>query len=875
MGHFSAQFARKLRLLLRRDRFHQELAEEMAFHRAQAEQDLTSSGLTPHAAQLTAKRQFGNELRLREQSHEQVAFRFETLFQDIRYAFRQIRRAPGFTLAVVLTLALGIGATTAIFSLVHATLLRQLPYPEADRILSISDVRSVGQSTGGLVGIPRFYDLQARSRSFESLAFYCFEKPTVVVDGHLPEQLDGNCVSGQFWRVLGVQPMLGRTFDENTVPANAPQQVVLSYGAWQRLFAADPGAVGKSVTVDKLPSTVVAVMPRDFVGPGQVDIWCLTDLQPSSWHEYRGDGTRFANVLGRLRPGVTPASARSELNVIGSQLAREHPDSDGPWRFASMSLRDSLYGSVRPALLVLLAASLLLLLIACVNVANLLLSRAASRRREIAVRRALGASQRRIATQMLTESVLLSLLGAGAGLGLASLLLRVSDKLLHHALDLPQNLAPGGPVLLFTCAISIATGVLFGIAPIWENRSRDMQRNLKVGEVKAASSGNRARSAFISIQVGLSLVLLAGACLLAESMWKLTRAPLGFTPQNILSFSIQLPWNGASGADSFFADVERRIEALPGVSAAGQISALPTANWHVRTSYDADWNPSTAHRDAVSAEVRVIGGDYARAMQIPIVVGRDLRFKETGAVLVNEEFSRRYFAANRSGAALIGHRITNVDGQSAQIVGVLGNVRGTAGSLASAIEPEVYYSAEGLTNRWFVVRSTLPAAVLTAAIRQQIHQVDPLQSIGSVSRMQEMLDVSVARPRLNMALMAAFAGIALVLACVGIYGVVAYSVTQRRQEIGVRMALGASRSQISLLFLRHTLAAALIGLACGGLLTLPLARLLRSQLYGVEPNDPITLLIAVLLLLTPVVAASLRPSLKAASVNPVEALRNE
>jgi putative ABC transport system permease protein len=874
MGYL-ASIARRFALLARRRRFRSELDEEMAFHRANAEADFATHSMSPAEAHRAAARQFGNPAVLQDRSQAIVGFRFETIVQDLRFALRQMRHSPGFTLAVVLTLALGIGATTAIFSLVHATLLRKLPYPESDRIIAISDVRPVGESTGGLVGIPRFYDLQARSRSFESLAFYCFEKPTIVVDGNLPEQLDGNCVTGQFWRVLGVQPMLGRTFDENTAPASAPQQIVLSYGVWQRLFAADPGVIGKSVTVDKLPATVVAVMPREFVSPGQVDMWRLTAFELANWREYRGDGTRFANVLGRLKPGVTVASARSELDVIGSRLAVEHSDSDGPWRFAGLSLRDDLYGSVRPALLVLMAASLLLLLIACVNVANLLLSRAASRRREIAVRRALGASQRRIVTQMLTESILLSLLGAGAGLAVSSVLLRLSDRLLHHALDLPENLAPGWPVLIFTCAISIATGVLFGVAPIWENRSNDMQRNLKVGEVKTFSGGGRARSAFISIQVGLSLILLAGACLLAESMWKLTRAPLGFTPQNILSFSVQLPWNGAKGADLFFAEVERRIEGLPGVSAAGQISALPTANWHVRTSYDVDWNPRTAHHDAVSAEVRVIGGEYTRAMEIPIVAGRDLRLKESGAVLVNEEFSRRYFAVNHSKAALIGHHVTNVDGQNAQIVGVLGNVRGTAGSLASGIEPEVYYSAEGLTNRWFVVRSSLPPAVLTAAIREQVHQVDPLQSIGSVDTLDDMLDVSVAKPRLNMALMAAFAVIALVLACVGIYGVVAYSVTQRRQEIGVRMALGASRRQISQLFLKHTLSAALIGLACGALLTLPLTSLLRSQLYGVQPNDPVTLLFAVLLLLIPVFAASLRPALKAASVNPVEALRSE
>jgi len=621
-------------------------------------------------------------------------------------------------------------------------------------------------------------------------------------------------------------------------------------------------------------------MPAAFNYPRGVDIYRPSHFQPADWKSYRGDGVRFVNTFGLLKPDVTLTAAKNEMRVIASQLATEHPDTDAPWRFEGETLREYMYGDLRPALLVLLAASAVLLLIACLNVANLLLSRATSRQREVALRQALGASRLRIVRQLLTESLLLAILGGVTGLGAAATLVRLAGTKLPGVLRAsvaPGQATQGGitldwPVVLLALLVSIAAGVLFGLAPVFSNRGGNLNGSLKVGEARAASrSGGRIRGAFVALQVGLSLILLVSACLLTQSLWKLIRSPLGFQPDHVLTFSTSL-WvlNGNTApVDLFYNEVQRRLEALPGVTAAGQISALPTVNWHLRSNYDVDWAPRTVNRDAVSAENRSIAGNYLEAMRIPLLAGRALRPGDGSQVLINQEFARQYFPnGNPVGMHLISdHTVT--------IVGVIGNVRGTAGSIAEPVQPEVYWPAAGIGQRYFAIRSQLPAQQLLPLIVNVVRQVDPQQAMGKAETLDDLLSVDTAQPRLNMALLVSFAAIALALACGGIYGVVAYSVAQRRQEIGVRMALGASRREITSLFLKRTLTSAFIGLACGGVATLLLTRLLRSQLYGVQPNDPATFLIATLLLLAPVFAASLRPALKAASVDPMEALRTE
>jgi putative ABC transport system permease protein len=869
-------FVRKLAMLLRRDRFRSELDEEMDFHRAEAEQNLIASGMAPKAARRAAKRQFGNQARLREESHEAVAFRLESFWQDARYAIRQMRRAPGFTLAVVLTLALGIGANTAIFSVVHATLLRDLPYPDAGKIVRIEDLPLKGTSAEGLTGVPRVFDLQTRSKSFSAIGLMYLDTQTLTDGNRLPEQLEVAAVSAPFWRVLETKPLKGRVFDEREDHANSAPVAVLSFSAWQRLFGGDPGVVGRVVTINRQPTTLIGVMPPSFEMPAQTDLWRPAQLDPAQWSVYRGDGTRWANVFAKIKPGVTETAAAAELRTLASQLAVEHPQTDSDWQFRLIPLREFLHGTVKPALLVLFAASAVLLLIACLNVGNLMLARAVGRQHEVALRQALGASRARVMRQLLTEATMLSVLGGTLGCVAAFALVGFAGPILPIALRAPGGVAIDWPVAAFALAVSLITGALVAVAPAWGACRAGLNESLKSsGGRMTGSSGDSTRSYFIALQVGLSLVLLVSACLLAESLWNLTQTPLGFMPDHVLTFDLKLPWNSEPGSVSrFYDEVQRRIEALPGVTAVGT-GVLPTSAINLRVSYDVDWRPRTEHKDAISAQSVVVSGDYLRAMGVPLLAGRPVKPNEL-TVMVNQEFVRQYLPDRNPLGRHILFSGPQGRAEAREIVGITGDTRGIGGSLARPVQPELYVEALGYqVGRSFVVRSLLPPESLIPAIRDQVRQADPQQAIGEPRTLDAMVQKSVAQPRLNMALLVAFAAIALTLACVGIYGVVAYSVAQRRQEIGVRMALGASRRQISALFLKRTLASALIGLACGGVATLLLTRLLRSQLYGVQPNDPSTFCIAILLLLMPVFAASLRPALKAASVDPMEALRTE
>ncbi|MGA2050205.1 MAG: ABC transporter permease [Terracidiphilus sp.] len=873
------RFLNKISILFGRKRFGAELDEEMSFHRDQAERDFIADGMAPETAHYAAMRQFGNATRLKEMSHEVMGFRLEQVWQDCRYAIRQMLRSPGFTTAVISTLALGIGATTAIFTLVYSTLLRKLPYPDAGRVIRIYDTRLQGKSTGGLVGASRFFDLAARNSSFESLGFFYFDDTTLIAGSRLPVSIRGAGTNANFWNVFGVQPVLGRIYNALDDQAHAPAVAVLSYATWQKDFGGDPGVIGKQVTIEQKSTTIVGIMPQSFSVPNGIDLWRPAQFDPGQWSTYRGDGTRFFNVLARLRPGASLATAQSDLQRIGEQLRHEHEGTDGVWQFRSESLRDSQYGELRPALFLLLSASAFLLLIACLNVANLLLTRATARQREVALRRALGASQGRIQLQFLTENTVLALAGGFAGLGLTFILVRTVAAKLPGRLGMPGTIVMNWSVVWFAFALAVTAGLVFGLAPALQNRRSALNASLKHGEPHlAGASGGGLRNAFIAVQVALSLVLLVGASLLSESLWNLVKSPLGFIPDHVLTFRIVLPWNAnAAVIRNFYGGVQRRLEALPGVSAAGQISALPTEDWHRRINYDADWMPRTAHSDAVNVEGRSISGNYLRAIGTPLLAGRPLAPSDAGAkvplVLVNRAFVEQY----SPGQDPLGKHLINDSGPM-EIVGVIGNVRGTAGSIAGEAGPEIYFSADGEhpdMRRSFIVRSVVPPEQLIQAIREQVHQVDAQQAIANIATMDERLDESVAQPRLNMALVAAFALIALMLACVGIYGVVAWSVAQRVQEIGVRMALGATRAQILLLFVRRAAIATLVGLVGGTGAALLLTRLLRSQLYGVTPGNPWIYLASILILLIPVLLATVRPALHAASINPVDALRAE
>ena len=855
------------------------LREEMEAHLAMQSEENVRAGMAPAEARRQARLKFGAVEAVREEYHAEEGLPIlESVAQDTRFSLRQMRRSPGFTLAVVLTLTLGIGATTAIFTLVYSTLLRSLPYPAADRIVAIHDTRISGQSTGGLMSVPRYFDVLARNRSFAAMGFFFFDQSTMIAGNRLPMAVQAAGTNAGFWDVLGARPMLGRTFDAQDDQPKMPETVVLSYSGWQKLFGGDQGVLHERITLDGAAATIIGVMPPSVDAPSGIDMWHTAQFPASGWN-YRGEAVRFINVLARLRPGVTAAMAQSDLNRIGVQLQSQYPQTDGMWRFTSESLRDDRYGALRPALVALQLAASVLLLIACVSVANLLLSRASARQREVAVRRALGASAGRIARQFLTESLVLAIVGGSAGLAAAWLLVHEAAAKLPGRLSAPGTVEMHWPVAALAAAVSILTGIVFGLVPAVESRRVELNTAMKRGEARVGGSGNRFRSALVAAQAGLCLVLLVGAALLGESLWRLVRSPLGFEPDHLLTFSVKLPWDAQNAAITNFYDaVQRRVEALPGVVAVGQISALPTRDWHLRSSFDADWLPRIPNQPAINAEDRSIAGNLLGAMRVPLLQGRtftdaDTRLQQS-PVLVNQALAQRFLP----GGNPVGRHLL-AGGESHEIIGVIANIRGTAGALSNPIGPEVYWPADSpgasAQGRYFVVRTQLPPAALVRSIREQVHAVDSRQAIGDVATMDELLDQSVAQPRLNMAVVAAFAGIALLLACVGIYGVVAYFVAQRTQEIGVRMALGATRSQIAGLFLRRAMVPTVAGAAAGTGFALAAGRLLSSQLYGVQVDDPRIYAASALALLIPVLAAAMGAALRAARMNPLDALRIE
>jgi putative ABC transport system permease protein len=658
---------------------------------------------------------------------------------------------------------------------------------------------------------------------------------------------------------------------------HAPRTVVLSYPGWQRLFGGDPNIIGEQVKLDQQTETIVGVMPRSFSAPGGVDLWHAAQVTPNDWGNDRGDDGRASNVFGRLRLGVTPAHAQADLDRIGEQLRREYPSSDGAWRFTSETLREHWYGNVQPALVALLIASALLLMIACINVANLLLSRATTRQREVALRRALGASGRRVAFQFCVESVLLALAGGGTGILLAFVLTRIAATSLPGILGQSGTIHMDGIVTGVALLISVATGIVFGVVPVLETRKVQLHSALKQGDTRlGGSSGNWLRSVLVGVQVGLSLVLLVGASLLAESLWNLMKQPLGFEPEHLLTVRVLLPWDTTPEAvANFYNDVQQRIENLPGVEAAGQISAPPVTDFHVRGSFNADWLPQVANQPAVSAEIRNIAGNLLVAIGTPLLTGRAFtaadQVSTVPPVLVNEALVREFMPKGNP----IGHHLL-VDGQAHEIVGVVADVRGISGAIAAEPGPVVYWPANtnGGWHRYFMVRTKVPEQ-LANSIREQVYQADPRQSVGKIETMDQLLSDAVAQPRLNAAVVASFAGIALLLACVGVYGVVSYFAAQRSQEIGVRLALGATRGDITRLFVRRAMIPAAIGLATGTMVSLVVNRLLRSQLYGVQPDDLRLYLASLLVLLAPLLVAILRPAIRAGKTEPMEALRTE
>ncbi len=804
-----------------------------------------------------------------------------TLWQDLRYGVRMLLKNPGFTFVAVFALALGIGANTAIFSVVNAALLQPLPFEHSERLVRIwstNPQKGAMKLSSSFLG---FQDLQKENHVFDAIAAYSSASATITGGGE-PEQLSGVAVAGDLFAVAGVRPRLGRAFTPEEIGEGAPVAVI-NDEVWRRHFNSDPDVTGRQVTLDQTSMTIIGVMPPKFEFPFELTpgFWVLLD--PAD--ELNIDrGTRYLSMVARLKPGVSLETARAEMNAIGVRLGAEYPDDHAGRGVNVMSLHESFVGNVRPALLVLLGAIGFVLLIACANVANLLLARAATRSREIAVRTVLGASRRRIIRQLLTESLLLAVVGGGLGL----LLAWWANDLLAAAVpaEVPRfgEIGIDKSVLAFALLVSALTGVLFGLAPALQAAKTDLNETLKEGG-RAATEGwrrNRLRSLLVVSEIALSLMLLVGAGLLVQSFWRLRAVDPGFDPKNVITATASLSgrYEEEEQQAAFFQATVNRIAALPGVEAAGAIFPLPL-NGSILSGDFAMIGQTTATGEKPSANFRTVTPDYMRAMGIPLRKGRALTERDDASapkvLLINETLARRYFAnEDPIGRQLRVATLSSEKQTDCEIVGVVGDVRHRG--LDAETDAEFYLShlQFPIGEMSLVARTALPNPTnIVPALRQAVWAVDKDQPIYEIKTMTQWLGESTAERRFNMLLLGSFAVVALVLAAVGIFGVMSYSVARRTHEIGIRMALGAQGSDVVRLVVGQGMMLALAGVAVGATGALVLTSVVSSLLYGVSASDPLTFVAVGLLLMSVALLACYIPARRATKVDPMVALRYE
>jgi putative ABC transport system permease protein len=803
-------------------------------------------------------------------------------WQDVRYGLRVLAKSPGFTCVVVLTLALGIGANTAIFSVVSAVLLRPLPFPQPDRIVSIHEVDMRSGETGRPLSYPDFADLRAQSHSLEALAAYDESSSTLTGLGD-PVHLSVGIVSADVFRVLRVPPILGREF---TAAEDKPgtHVAMLSYRLWKSRFGGDPNVTNKQIVLDGTPYTVAGVMPADFefpLGEQPMDLWTTIAVEGSNVTER---GSHFLGGIGRLNNGVTLATANAEAAEIGAGLAKQFPDTNAHRGLGMQPEIQALVGDVRPALLMVLGAVGFLLLIACANAANLLLARAAGRQREMAIRASLGAGKGRILRQLLTESVLLSLAGGALGLLLAVWGTAALANL--PSLGIPRLASAGIDLraLAFTLIVSLVTGVLFGLAPALHASRFNLFRSLKEGG-RTATAGmghSRMRALLVVSQVSLAVVLLIGASLLIESVFHLLHESPGFDPRGVMAFNLDLPdsrYGKPEQSADFFRELLGRIRAVPGVKNASGVMPLPLSGDTLRTSFEVEGKPM-AKSDLPRTQIRAVGLDYFQAMRIPLVAGREFTERDDRhaphVIIINQTLARKFFPnENAIGKHMKPGMAVGKSDSMSEIVGIVGDVKHR--NLWEPPDPESYvpYEQSSIGEMYVVVRAEGDPMALLAAMRAQVKAQDAELPIYRAKRMEEYVAASVAQRRFTSMLCTVFAGAGLLLAIVGLLGVMSYSVAQRTHEIGVRVAVGAAKSDILRLILGEGMGITLVGVGVGLLGAVGLSSVMKSQLFGISATDPMTFLGVVVTLSLVALAACYLPARRAARVDPMVALRYE
>jgi putative ABC transport system permease protein len=806
----------------------------------------------------------------------------ETLIKDIRYGVRGLWKRPGFTAVAVLTLALGIGANTAIFSVVNAVLLRPLQFRDPDRLVMIWEDATFAGFPRNTPAPANYFDWKAQTQSFEDMAATAEETFNLTGDGE-PERVAAYSVSSNFFPLLGVPPALGRTFLPDEDRVGASKVAVLSYALWQTRYGGDPQVINRDIQVDGAKHTVVGVMPAGFqFMESDVRLWVPLAMEPEV---AANRGGHFLTVVGRMKPGVSLEQANADLTSVMARLTKDHPAemADGKLGAYAVPMRQHLAGDVRGSLIVLLVAVAFVLLIACANVAGLLLARAVGRRREIALRVALGASRTRVVRQLLTESLLLSAVAGIIGAVLAYFSFAFLQKLIPAQMALLTSLHLDLRILAFTLVLSLVTGIVFGLVPALQSAKVELNDALKQGT--RVTAAGKLRSALIVVEVALSIVLLVGAGLLIQTLFQLFNQYAVLEPEKVLTMRTVLPrtkYEDVAKRNAFFRQVLERVENLPGVISAGYTTAVPLA-WKGGTSgFYPEGLTNPVAGMAYDANHREVSANYLKAMNIALKQGRyfDQRDNEQAVpvVIINETMARQYWP----GQDALGRRFKIGDPTDdipwIQVVGIVADVRQMG--LDEPVKAEMYLPYQQDQNPWYsprdlAIRTSGDTSNLVSSVRQIIREVDPDQPVSNVATMSDVLGVEAAQRRMGMIMLAAFAGLALLLASLGIYGVLAYFVTQHTNEIGVRMALGANRWNILALVLKKGMTLTLLGIVIGLAASFALTRLMSSLLFGVNASDPLTFVAVPLLLAVVALVACWIPARRATRVDPMVALRYE
>jgi putative ABC transport system permease protein len=800
----------------------------------------------------------------------------DSIIKDIRYGFRSLLKRPGFTLIALLALALGIGANTAIFSLVNAVVIRPLPYPDPDRLVWVyGNIRNAGNRAS--VSPLDFLDYRDQNKTFAQFA----ASGTLPLNLNLtgsgePERLDVSGVTGNYFDTFGVVPALGHGFSMENEKTGQHQVTVLSHTLWQKRFGGDPAIVNKTINLDGKAYLVIGVMPAGLNLPQIADLWVpLTfDSEPGM----RQRKAHFLRPIGRLKEGVTLAQAQADTDRIAAQLEQQFPDSNTGWNLRLLSLREQLVGGSRTMLFILFGAVGLVLLIACANVANLLLVRAATREKEIALRTALGASRMRIVRQMITESLLLSIIGGVLGALLATWGVQLLVSLSENSLPATATVNIDLTVLAFTLLISVVTGILFGLAPAF--------RTLKVNLVDAMKDGargaegtlrNRTRSLLVIFESAVAVMLLIGAGLLVRSLIALQRVDPGFEANNVLTLRIDLArkkYDTPEKSAAFFTELQARIGGLPGVESVGSVTELPLSGQLNDLPFTVEGRPPVTPDQAFDADWRRVNQNYFSALHIPLLRGRNFteqEVRDSAKVLI---VSEQLVAAVFPNEEALGKRLVLMLGdQPYEIIGIVGDIRHQ--SLGNNVNPAMYMPTSNSRGTNLVIRTKNDPLSFVGAIRKEVQAMDPEQPIAAVKTMNDWVDSSVAAPRYRTTLLALFAALAMVLAATGIYGVMSYSVAQRTHEIGVRMALGARRFDVLKLVVRQGMILTLIGVVVGLGGAYGLTRVMSTLLFGVTAKDPLTFAAVAALLIVVAFVACFVPAQRATKVDPLVALRYE